>query len=774
MAAFQGMTQQAHPQSINGDKTMGDNGVCGGAHAWVTGAAAAVGSDTGRGTAGLGEVPEEGSKRLKAGASPDGARLKDEECTRGGTIITFRNGESFHCSDKAAHTQTLLWLGTENPGHLLTADIYWGLLTGPDDNPLMAAFCMWGPLIREFWACSPPPDPQHVTLFYNKNNDLTFNSNLDGQHWVVSVSVIVLGPQGVAAPVHLTPEQLQHYKMGPDSAPHITLAVAMGGQAKALGPMVAEANTIKDWVSLELRDLWTSTSHPKFRFIKISCEIAVVLQHRQLQRHHGAEDSNDREEEVALTDLPPHMWVNHQADVGLVQTAPVTFQIDMTDPVFIPQYPIKTEARPGIEDTVNGLLAAGVIYPTSSPWNTPILPVLKADGQSYRMAGDLRAINALVKESPQPVPNPATTLGPLTPEHQWFTVIDLANAFFCLPLHPKLQPIFTFTYRGQQYTYTRMPQGFSLTPGIFNTILRDILNQSPKLPPDTVLIQYMDDLLIASTSRAACTKLQLVRRRVTFLGNVISGRGRELTSLQRQTILHYKKPHTVQDMMAFLGLINFSRHFLPDYAGRTAPLRALMKEKGVGNLQSHLEWTPEAQVAFDDIRQLLANAAALNKPNYAAPFFLDVADKQTTAAACLYQLHQGKRMVLGYYSIILDPIEQKAPPCTRYAAALAKLVQKIDKVVQKHSLINNTSHAVSAFVASSAFNITPGREKTAVDTLTQPHITFLNSKINMAKCMSDGEEQHDCIQETYQVAKARPDTKVTPIKGAIDLYIDGS
>ncbi|XP_056875472.1 uncharacterized protein LOC130517549 [Takifugu flavidus] len=376
----------------------------------------------------------------------------------GGTVITFRNGESFHCSDKAAHTQTLLWLGTENPGDLHTADIYWGLLTGPVDNPLMAAFRTWGPLIREFWACSPPPDPPHVTLFYDKDNDLTyqewFNSSLDGQNWVVSVSGIVLGPQGVAAPVHLTPEQLQHYKMGTDSAPHITLAVAMGRQAKALGPMVAEANTIKDWVSLELRDLWTSTSHPKLRFIKISCEIAVVLQHRQLQRHHGAEDSNDREAEVALTDLPPHMWVNHQADVGLVQTAPVTFQIDMTDPVFIPQYPIKTEAQPGIEDTVNGLLAAGVIYPTSSPWNTPILPVLKADGQSYRMAHDLRAINALVKESPQPVPNPATTLGPLTPEHQWFTVIDLANAFFCLPLHPKLQPIFAFTYRGQQYTYT--------------------------------------------------------------------------------------------------------------------------------------------------------------------------------------------------------------------------------------------------------------------------------------------------------------------------------
>lgn len=33
-------------------------------------------------------------------------------------------------------------------------------------------------------------------------------------------------------------------------------------------------------------------------------------------------------------------------------------------------------------------------------------------------------------------PNPATALPLLTPKHQWFTLIDLANVFFCLPLDP--------------------------------------------------------------------------------------------------------------------------------------------------------------------------------------------------------------------------------------------------------------------------------------------------------------------------------------------------
>lgn len=103
------------------------------------------------------------------------------------------------------------------------------------------------------------------------------------------------------------------------------------------------------------------------------------------------------------------------------------------------------------------------------------------------MAHDLRAINNNVLETTQVVPNPTTVIAMLTPEQQWFTVNDLAKAFFCLPLHKSLQPIFAFTFSGQQYTFTLMSQGFFLTQGIFNTILRQLLQNSPALPENTLL-----------------------------------------------------------------------------------------------------------------------------------------------------------------------------------------------------------------------------------------------------------------------------------------------
>lgn len=114
----------------------------------------------------------------------------------------------------------------------------------------MNSFSSWEPFIRSTWTCAPPPHPMHVTLFYNREGDLAyqewFNTNLYGQFWIISIPGIVAGPEGIAAPVHLTPEQFQYYKMAPESAPHVILAVTQGGQAKALGPMIAKANLVTD------------------------------------------------------------------------------------------------------------------------------------------------------------------------------------------------------------------------------------------------------------------------------------------------------------------------------------------------------------------------------------------------------------------------------------------------------------------------------------------------------------------------------------------------
>lgn len=53
---------------------------------------------------------------------------------------------------------------------------------------------------------------------------------------------------------------------------------------------------------------------------------------------------------------------------------------------------------------------------------------------------DLREVNKWVEDIQPPVPNPYAMMSSLPPEHTPYTMLDLKNAFFGLPLAPKCQP----------------------------------------------------------------------------------------------------------------------------------------------------------------------------------------------------------------------------------------------------------------------------------------------------------------------------------------------
>lgn len=86
---------------------------------------------------------------------------------------------------------------------------------------------------------------------------------------------------------------------------------------------------------------------------------------------------------------------------------------------------MKPEAEEGIEQTINGLIQAGVLTLTKSPCNTPIFLVPKADKQKWQLVHDLRAINEVVKDFVAEIPNPHTILSNVPLDAKYFSVIDL-------------------------------------------------------------------------------------------------------------------------------------------------------------------------------------------------------------------------------------------------------------------------------------------------------------------------------------------------------------
>ena len=78
-----------------------------------------------------------------------------------------------------------------------------------------------------------------------------------------------------------------------------------------------------------------------------------------------------------------------------------------------------------------------------SEFNTPILPIKKPDGK-YRIVQDLRAVNRIVEDLYPVVANPYTLLTTLKETYEWFTVLNVKDAFFCLTLVPESHNRFAF------------------------------------------------------------------------------------------------------------------------------------------------------------------------------------------------------------------------------------------------------------------------------------------------------------------------------------------
>jgi hypothetical protein len=77
----------------------------------------------------------------------------------------------------------------------------------------------------------------------------------------------------------------------------------------------------------------------------------------------------------------------------------------------------------------------------------------------------------------------------------WYVAIDLANAFFSVPVHKDHQKQFAFSWQGQQYTFTVLPQGYINSLALCHNLVRRDLDRLA-LPQNITLVHYIDDIML--------------------------------------------------------------------------------------------------------------------------------------------------------------------------------------------------------------------------------------------------------------------------------------
>ena len=129
----------------------------------------------------------------------------------------------------------------------------------------------------------------------------------------------------------------------------------------------------------------------------------------------------------------------------------------------VPQYKISKEGEAGLKQVVSDLVHKGIVKEiTASPCNSPILQVVKKntsnDKDVYRLVVDLREINKIVQPQYPVVPYMNAVFIMIPPDAITFSVIDLKNAFFSIPIAIESQYLVAFSLGGRSFTFTRAPQ----------------------------------------------------------------------------------------------------------------------------------------------------------------------------------------------------------------------------------------------------------------------------------------------------------------------------
>ncbi|KFW78506.1 hypothetical protein N305_00390, partial [Manacus vitellinus] len=152
--------------------------------------------------------------------------------------------------------------------------------------------------------------------------------------------------------------------------------------------------------------------------------------------------------------------------------------------------------------------------------------------------------------------------------------------FFSIPLAAECRPQFTFTWRGVQYTWNRLSQGWKHSPTICHGLIQITLEKGEA--PEH--LQYIDDIIIwGDTAEEVSEKgkkiIQILlgagfamkkskvkgpAREIQFLGVKWQDGRRQIPTEVIDTITAMAPPTNKKEMQAFLGTTGFWRMHIPE------------------------------------------------------------------------------------------------------------------------------------------------------------------------------------------------------------------
>jgi len=287
-------------------------------------------------------------------------------------------------------------------------------------------------------------------------------------------------------------------------------------------------------------------------------------------------------------------------------------------------YPLSKNERKEVQNFVKDQLRKGYIRPSKSPQMSLVFFVGKKDG-SKQMVMDYRNLNSQTVKNNYPLPL-ITELIDNMGSKRVFTKMNLRWGFNNVRIKERDEWKKAFTTHIGSFEPTVMFFRMTNSPATFqammNEILRDLINKGK-------VAAFVNNVLVGTETEEGHNEIveEILRRlekndlyikpekcvwktrKIGFLGVVIGPDGIEMEAEKVDRVLSWSQPKNIKDVRKFLGLANYYRRFIKDFAQVARPMNVLTRK------DKKWRWEEMQQKAFDELKRIFTSKPVLAAPD---------------------------------------------------------------------------------------------------------------------------------------------------------------